>query len=139
MIGNKRGLALELRRRRADLELTQGAAATRCGVSASTYAAIERAERDVRDGTLRDLGRGLRFDASAVYWTDVRSNAETVTMEGTIRRIERTETGDGSFRTVFEVAGPAGTWTVTQERSNPPGPLRAGEPFVYRAEWSPDE
>ncbi len=137
MDGDRLGLARALRERRAALGLTQVDAAVKCGVSASTYAAIERAERRVRDGTLHDLGLGLGFDAAAAYWTPPPSGGESYTIEGNIRRIERTETDDGHFRTVFEVPGPAGTWTITQERANPPGPLRAGEPFTYRADWTP--
>lgn len=136
MTRDKHRLALTLRRRRAELGLTQDAAAKRCGVAASTYAAVERAERDVRDSTLRDLGRGLGVDAAAAYWTGRGPTAETVAMEGIIHRIERTETDDGHFRTVFEVEDPRGNWTITQERTNPPGPLRAGELLVFRAERS---
>jgi len=139
MTGDKQRLAVALRRRRAELGLTQEAAARRCGVSASTYAAIERAERDVRDATLRDLGNGLAFDAAAEFWTGHGPRAEAVTIEGTIRRIDRTETDDGHFRTVFEVADSQGCWRITQDRTNPPGPLHAGELLVFRAERSESE
>jgi transcriptional regulator with XRE-family HTH domain len=106
--------------------LTQGAAAKRCRVSASTYAAIERAERDVRDSTLRDLGRGLGFDAAGAYWGSAGTGADTVVIDGTIRRIERTETEEGYLRTVFEVEDDEGCWKITQERTNPPGGASSG-------------
>lgn len=136
MTGDKEGLALALRRRRSDLELTQAEAARRCHVAASTYAAIERAERDVRDSTLRDLGRGLGFDAAGAFWASAGTPSTAFQIDGTIHRIDRTETDDGYFRTVFEVTNDAGTWTITQERTNPPGALRAGERLGFRAEWS---
>lgn len=136
MTGDKDCLALTLRRRRADLGLIQSAAAERCGISASTYAAIERAEREVRDSTLRDLGRGLGFDAAAAYWTPTSVRAASLEIEGTITRIDRIETDDGYFRTMFEVRNDEGCWIITQERTNPPGALHAGESLVIRAEWS---
>jgi transcriptional regulator with XRE-family HTH domain len=137
MHGDKDYLARAMRRRRADLDLTQAAAAERCQLSASTYAAIERAEREVRDSTLRAISIGLGFDAAATYWNGAPAEQQlgTVRLRGVIDEIIRTERPDERFHTSYRIVAEGGHWQAELERDYPPGPMRVGDVIDWELTW----